>query len=625
MPIWLYYSQPKNLAFHNLCLLKAQLPPTLSSLLGLGLKFCPRPLYSNNIEDVQLNRFHRDCCTRMFFAGDNTGPPPKLFIRSDWRPDPKDIPLEFRARLSEFIERVGQLSRRRRRVKSNLLPTQLATLNWLKTNKDFVIFPTDKNLGPAIMERDRYIAMAFNEHLNDVSAYRRIDATTALRLLQLARENISKIIRKLKYLGKGSDAKFLERSCEVSDPYAYFYLLAKVHKTPLKTRPIVSTANSLLRGLGIWVDYYLQMLCKDLRYRAKSSGDLVSDLRSVEGLPPTTRLFTCDATSMYTNIDTTHALSVLGNYLRGSLILYREKIPLDLFMLGLRTVMIYNVFRFGDTFWIQLKGTAMGASPAPMYATLYFAILEQQVVPKFPECQLYTRYIDDGFGIWIPSALKTFQQQQESWNNFVAEFNNASTLEWTFSEHHLSVNFLDLTISLADDGRLRTRIYEKALNLYLYLPSTSCHPRGVLKGLIHGMMLRFFRLSSDPMTAQADVRRLLQRLVARGYAPRELNHIMKDAYQSLLKRRLAATVPQQPELAQLYLHLPFHPGNPSSREIQKIFTETMANPPGKCPLAELQNSAGCQFDEHRLIVAFSRQRNLGNIFPHRKLCSPGDP
>jgi hypothetical protein len=34
---------------------------------------------------------------------------------------------------------------------------------------------TDKNLGPALIRKDEYIALAYRDHLNDIVTYRQLD------------------------------------------------------------------------------------------------------------------------------------------------------------------------------------------------------------------------------------------------------------------------------------------------------------------------------------------------------------------------------------------------------------------------------------------------------------------
>ena len=47
-----------------------------------------------------------------------------------------------------------------------------------------------------------------------------------------------------------------------SDPFGYFYLLYKLHKTPIKTQPVWSDCTSPPHALGEWVDEMLQPLVK---------------------------------------------------------------------------------------------------------------------------------------------------------------------------------------------------------------------------------------------------------------------------------------------------------------------------------------------------------------------------
>ena len=66
---------------------------------------------------------------------------------------------------------------------------------------------------------------------------------------------------------------------------------------------------------------------------------------------------------MYTNIETTHALEQLESFFTSSK--FCSYLAMGPILVALQIVMTHNVFQFGDTWWVQLTGTAMGAPPPP--------------------------------------------------------------------------------------------------------------------------------------------------------------------------------------------------------------------------------------------------------------------
>ena len=149
--------------------------------------------------------------------------------------------------------------------------------------------------------------MALHDHLLNNNIYRQLSEQQAEGQIMAITKLISNFTLK-HFNPKDTTSKFLNRSLQTKDPFAYFYLLAKIHKTPLTTRPIVSVSGSICHGLGKWIDVNLQKINQHLPFILSSSFELVHDFRSINNIPTTATLFTMDAISMYTNIDTTHAL-----------------------------------------------------------------------------------------------------------------------------------------------------------------------------------------------------------------------------------------------------------------------------------------------------------------------------
>ena len=202
-------------------------------------------------------------------------------------------------------------------------------------------------------------------------------------------------------------------------------------------------------------------------------------------------LVTLNAVSMYTNINTDHALIIISHFLCTSP-LYSD-LSTEPIIEALNIVMKNNIFQFGDTYWKQILGVAMGAPPACCIAMLYFYLKEKTLLPSFPSIIYYTRYIDDGFLIW-----KHHPNSNTDIKNFTA-FKNSTAfgdLRWNVSPFAKKVNFLDITITF-QHTQLRTNIFEKPSNLYTFLPKHSCHSPGVKKGTIIGLIKRAYSLISS--------------------------------------------------------------------------------------------------------------------------------
>ena len=129
---------------------------------------------------------------------------------------------------------------------------------------------------------------------------------------------------------------------------------------------------------------------------------------------------------MYTNIDTAHAIQVIGLWLNS--LQLPEGFPLEAVKDAMVLVTKNNIFKWGDLYFLQMLGTVMGASAACMWATIHFAVHEMEfIIPKWETKQiLFCRFIDDIFGIWIGDKEGT------DWMEFKNDINNFGILKWEF-------------------------------------------------------------------------------------------------------------------------------------------------------------------------------------------------
>ena len=169
-----------------------------------------------------------------------------------------------------------------------------------------------------------------------------------------------------------------------------------------------------------------------------------------------------------------------------------------------------NIFSFGDLYFLQLLGTAMGTSAACMWATIYYAIHEMDtLLPTHgPRLLLLCRFIDDMIGIWTGTSAQ--------WEVFKKDVNDFGLLTWDIEDPTTTVDFLDLTIRI-ENNKITTKTYQKELNLYQYIPPRSCHPPGMMEGIVYSLMRTYRRHNTKTSNYYDMVTKLFHRLVARGW------------------------------------------------------------------------------------------------------------
>ena len=180
---------------------------------------------------------------------------------------------------------------------------------------------------------------------------------------------------------------------------------------------------------------------------------------------------------MYTNIPTNTAIMLIAKHIRTSKTEVRPQQNKSL-IAALKLVTLSNIFSFGDMTFKQMNGTAMGRPPAPPYATIYYGLHESKFLPQYQNHVIfYKQFIEDILGIWLPHPNPKINAQL--WEEFTASMNNYPGLTWEFNTPTNKADFMDLTISITN-GNISTSLFEKPLNLHLYIPPHSAHPPGLL-------------------------------------------------------------------------------------------------------------------------------------------------
>jgi hypothetical protein len=249
---------------HNLCH-DVQPPIGTKSLLGLGLKFCvvsPKPTY--NIKECVKKLAYR-ICTKQYLLSNkqptNTEYIPQIYKKlKNWYPPPASLTIENK--ITDFEKQLKQsatTNNNKIQPYINLTPFQKKTKRELIHSNEFIILPTDKNLGPSILNRDDYIRQVLQEHLLSPT-YMHLAEIIASQRLAETKQLLINSFETYRHLLSQPEIDYFTRSFQEHHRIPIFYGMPKVHKTPMKLRPVVSCVNSFCSIFSTWLDYKMKSL-----------------------------------------------------------------------------------------------------------------------------------------------------------------------------------------------------------------------------------------------------------------------------------------------------------------------------------------------------------------------------
>ncbi|KAJ1203497.1 hypothetical protein NDU88_007282 [Pleurodeles waltl] len=466
----------RDRTYSRVCVVIRQLTPDESNVLNRGLGFVPTPNEDFFRLHAELAQLFRKIRLHVFFKdkpAESLTPDSGLKKPSTFVPPSAMMPSEILTFEKAVLADISHLRPKQPFV--NIPKREKQALQLLSSDADIVIKQADKGGAIVVMNTTDYRSECCRL-LSDTTYYTKItdDPTRRLQmqircLLEEARNN-SWISPK--------EAEFLD----TKDPIIpYFYCLPKIHKgvLPPPGRPIVSGIGSVLEPLSIFCDHFLQPLVKHSSTYLQDTKDVLNLIDSINNSGSVQGIITLDVEALYTNIPQEATLEVVESALLNDAMPITT--PISFIMQCATLALTENYFKFEEQFFHQIRDTSMGSTFAPSLACLYMFDFEKKYIlppsnPFHNEIKLWKRYIDDILVIWQGPLTRV--DPFTTWVNSLDPF-----LKFTSTASSIQLPFLDLMISINENGRLVTSTYHKPTDRNSLLLYESHHPKALRDNL----------------------------------------------------------------------------------------------------------------------------------------------
>jgi hypothetical protein len=402
-----------------------------------------------------------------------------------------------------------------------------------------IIKKSDKTNKLIIMDRSEYNMKALN-HLQSTHNYT-ITTLTKAQITQSTIEKYNSIITSITRSNLSTDNK--KQLIKYTRPHAkqirfpVIYFNPKTHKEGRPFRPIVSGIQWATENAAILIDEILKPIIITQPHLPKDSFAFIQTIETTQyNLLPidheNIHLVTFDVTALYTSIPTYHAIQRITDTFTES----PHAIPTHIITQLAAFVITNNYFTFMDIIYKQTHGVAMGNPAGASIANIYM-IQWDKIIRKhksyIQNVHLYTRYLDDGFIIWIGPIPEL--------NAFIAFINTIDPNIQITANHGKSITYLDIDLLLTPNNIILTRTHRKPTAPTTYLSYTSSHPQHIKKNLPRSILFRSFIICNTQPSFTLEMQQIKQRFINSKYP----TSIIDQAFAKTISQYGIPTFPNQ--------------------------------------------------------------------------------
>ena len=537
------------------------LPREISYQISVGAKYMFHDELNVDLIGKAWKDFNRRLRWKINFLFDNQGDTPydpDYDVRPPTSAQAPPLPHYIEAGLAKgrlFVYKamanVDKAEQIPRHHEHRALQPKVGLLREFLLDKNYVITGTDKNLGIAVSKRD-WIVEKSQDILSDVNNYRPLEHDEAISILNLKcaqMEELSQVAHQHVDHLEGSVADFLRSGVTArgeSHHIPRFYGIPKIHKEPVKMRPIIPCHSAIMNPAAKYVSKKLKPLIQRAATVIHGTKDLAQKLSSLKiNSRRKWYIVTGDVVAFYPNIPLQHCIEIVYNMYCEHLL---ECAPTQLDLPNSEVVQLfYKCLQVGNTrlltqfqgkIYEQLNGLAMGVADSPDLANLYGYYFEKLAnVLEHPDIFYYGRYIDDCLAIvYAQSELEAVSLLES-----LIKFDNC-VITWDCSDSHAP--FLDMRLYKDANNTLQHMPYRKIGNHQERIPWISAHPYDVKRGTFLGEMSRLAVLSSKPEHYTEALKGLVTLYLNRGYPIAEVHKWLRSNITKRWSERLTARQPQ---------------------------------------------------------------------------------